>query len=180
MENLTRTSLGLWIAYVLPGSACLYAIALFYEELFSVLRLSLSIDKEFFLSIVLFSTVLSLGLIVNAFNWVILQQGVFRSFGIRVSNVSKDSSAGGRELRLSALDENMRYAQFYGNMFLIMPFLSYQFFCRMAFAQESHIYVSVLIYVFLQIVLIFTAAEAYKRYIICVVEKKKSRRITYA
>lgn len=119
MKDITSTSFGLVIAYLLPGLALLYAIGLLEPHVGALFATFLGADSNFGL----FLLVILLGLVAG------LQITVFRSLLFEELTTNRlqaeDFTHLDSEDKLlafrAAVDENYRYHQFWGGIALVVP-----------------------------------------------------------
>ena len=173
MENFTRTSFGLMIAYVVPGFLGLFALS------FSDLRIKSYIEKNFLtgnellMTLICLSTVLFIGLVVNAFNYLLLQRIVFSKIKPPPTTIPSNPNDAHVQLIVSTLDENMRYAQFYGNVFLLIPLLEYHYLIRTDIPNFWDTILVLFWFFILEWVLLLNAKESYRRYVSRLTELSK-------
>lgn len=124
MKDVTSTSFGLLMAYLLPGLVGLYSIGFWSDSVRDMFRTFLAAQWQVGLFLLLLAAALITGLLVGALRWVL------------VDTIAKDKQLApesfkklANDTRFSAfcyvVDENFRYHQFWGGMVLVMPL----FFC---------------------------------------------------
>ena len=124
MKDITSTSFGLAVAYLLPGLAGFYSLSFWFPIVRGVFeRFSGSqIPFGFVMLVILVSLIV--GLQLSAFRFFIFEFWLKRKFGPEASvfaNLTEDRSNG---VRL-AIDEAYRYHQFWGGMAIVqlaLPF----------------------------------------------------------
>lgn len=123
MKDVTSTSFGLLIAFLLPGFVGLYALSFWCSTLRRVFDTFLTVESNVGLSIMVLLAALALGLQVTVLRWVIFECWICKKDRL----VPADFGALGDESKLSsfraAVDEHYRYHQFWGGMVVVIPVL---------------------------------------------------------
>jgi len=123
MKDVTSTSFGLLIAFLLPGLVGLYALSFWWTTLRRVFDTFLTVESNVGLSVMVLLAALALGLQVTVLRWVIFECWICKKDRL----VPTDFAALGGESKLSsfraAVDEHYRYHQFWGGMVLVIPVL---------------------------------------------------------
>jgi hypothetical protein len=124
MKDITTTSFGLIIAYLLPGLAGLYGITLLIDPVGKVSNPIFNTQSDVALFLMALAAAIIVGLQVNVIRWVIYEEFIFRE--LRLPR-DLDYGALKDEVRLKSIiainEENYRYHQFYGGMTVTMPLL---------------------------------------------------------
>ena len=123
MKDVTSTSFGLIIAYLLPGLTGLTALSFKYPPLRNQLTVFLSADSNvgLFLIVVLFA--LAIGLEISAARWLIFEYIFFRHYKLYKKDFTRLCVEETLTAFRAAVDENYRYHQFWGGMAIVLPFL---------------------------------------------------------
>ena len=78
LKDLTSTSFGYLMAFLLPGMILLYGIGLWYPSLFPALQAADKADASIGPSIIYLLVCVAAGLIISAVRWVFYEKGVCR------------------------------------------------------------------------------------------------------
>jgi len=174
MKDVTSTSFGFLIAYLLPGLVALYAFSLWLDPIQSQLKVFLTADANVGLFLLVILAAIALGLQVTAVRWVLFELVLFLVlfelvFGWKLRLSKSDFASlgvpGKLEAFRAATDEYYRYHQFWGGMTIVLPILylglrssksldfSWAKSCWTAFA-----------FVVIEVITFAAAIEAYRRY----------------
>jgi hypothetical protein len=124
MTDITTTSFGLIIAYLVPGFAGLYALAFWFSgvrKLFDTFVTTTAQSAVGPFLVVLIAALL-IGLVVNSLRWAIFEWGrpdVLQPVDLR--ELAKDRLL--LDVFLTRIDENFRHYQYGGNMAVVLPTL---------------------------------------------------------
>lgn len=121
MKDLTTTSFGLVIAYVLPGSAGLYALSLLITPFKNVGDRFFTANADVGLFLLVLAAAVVAGLQINVLRWALYEKFLFSD--LKLSELSYGKLDGENKLKivLYIIEENYRYHQFYGGMTIVMP-----------------------------------------------------------
>jgi|GEM_PF-1588738 len=123
MKDLTSTTFGLLIAFIIPGIICLFAVSYWIQPLQNLFVLFLTSDANVGLFFIVFFIGTALGLEIS-----IIRSYIFKSWLCKSYQLSDDDFEGlHRSEYLTAfrasVDENLRYHQFWGGMVITIPIL---------------------------------------------------------
>lgn len=174
IKNITTRSFGLIIAYLLPGFVCVLAISYWWVSLRELIEnfLKSKSDVGSFLFALLLC--LLLGLLMNAIRWVVYEKCFLRRHELPSGYFVKMSQSDRLLAVHTAIDENFRYHQFYGNLSLVIPVLyielllsSFTAISPLSVSSCRFCVISVATIVFLVIetAIIWAAVAAFLRYI---------------
>jgi len=121
MKDVTSTSFGLLIAFLLPGFAGFCSLSFYSYQIRNTLDKfwEANSDVGAFLLVLLLSLII--GLLVTQIRWVMFEIGLCRNVHLDLASKA--------ELRIetkfvafrAAVDETYRYHQFFGGMAVVMP-----------------------------------------------------------
>jgi len=121
MKDLTVTSFGLVIAYLLPGLIGLYGLSFWSKTLKNMFSTFLTIQSNVGLFLILVLAALAIGLFVNGLRWLTFEVLFFKKYGPQGSYLKALSG----ERKLSAyrvvIDETYRYQQWWGGAMFVIP-----------------------------------------------------------
>src|SRR5882757_4441646 len=121
--DVTSTSFGLVIAYLLPGLAGLACLPFWSQRAKSVLDTFTKTESNVGLFLLVVMVGLAIGLMIAALRWVIYELLLCRSYRLRPEDFAH---LGVDEKRLeaftAAVDAHYRYHQFWGGMSVAIPF----------------------------------------------------------
>jgi uncharacterized membrane protein YwzB len=165
-KDITASSFGLLIAYVLPGFVALVTLAFWSSQVAAQFDAFLKSDSKIGLFLLVVLAALILGVELTAFRWVIFDRWLCRKIRLGADEFkvlqTQDKIAAFR----MAIDEHYRYHQFWGGLVPVVPF----FFLGVAYAQNALPCSSagaLLIFGFLVVesVTVAAAVDSYKRYV---------------
>ncbi len=122
MKDISSTTFGFLIAYLLPGITGLFVISLWSEPLGEVFTTFTTSESNIglFLLVVLFAIVV--GLQISIFRWLLYEEWICRGSKLE----PEDFKNLGDEFKFAAFrataDEHYRYHQFWGAISIILPF----------------------------------------------------------
>jgi small-conductance mechanosensitive channel len=185
MKDITSTSFGFLIAYLLPGLVALYAFSLWLDPIQSQLKVFLTADANVGLFLLVILTAIALGLQLTAVRWVVFELLLFKALLKIVIRKFKRWSKKHRlseQLRLSeedfsslgvpgkleafraATDEHYRYHQFWGGMTIVLPILYLALRSSPSYSSWVKSCWSVAVFVVIEIITFAAAIKAYSRY----------------
>ena len=164
MKDLTSTSFGYVIAFVLPGIVGLFALASWFPGLGELLEPATSKDATLGPSFFLLLSCLTVGLIIGAARHYIFQKGLCRRHQLQ-PDIFKGLSGERLVAFKAAVDEHYRYHQFYGGCAIALPIL----FCgwiRQIWPNLGVLksFVIILAFIGFDLFLVVTAIDAFKQY----------------
>ncbi len=122
-KDITSTSFGLVIAFFLPGIAGLYALQSWSPMLKKVFEKFLAAESDVGLFLIVMLGALGLGLLVTLFRWLIFERLMCRAHRLTTADFAELGDEPTLMAFRAAVDEHYRYHQFWGGMFVVMPFL---------------------------------------------------------
>jgi hypothetical protein len=128
MKDVTSTSFGLVIAFLLPGLLALYALTYFSDTARATFFAFQGTTSDLGLFLLTILAGLGMGLEVTAVRWV-----VFEEFRRKKSKLDSDlfsQLSDDKKLTAfrAAVDEHYRYHQFWGGIFVVFPLLCWGWF----------------------------------------------------
>jgi len=123
LKDVTSTSFGYIIAFLLPGLAALYALSLWSAKTAEMLRTFLTSNSNIGLFLLVIATALGLGLLVSVWRAFLFQRWFYRGDRLRPSDFAQLSSEAKLTAYRAAIDETYRYHQFFGGITVVLPFL---------------------------------------------------------
>jgi hypothetical protein len=164
MKDVTSTSFGLVIAYLLPGLMALYALSYFSAPVHSLFATFLQAQSNVGLFLLVTLAALAVGLQVSIVRSLIFQYWLCRKWSLSAEDFATLAAEGRLTAFRAAVDEHLRYHQFWGGMVVAMPIL----FGRWIFDQptwSSDQIVLVLTFLALEAVTVWAAWQAYVAYV---------------
>lgn len=163
MKDVTATSFGLVIAYLLPGVAGLYVLSFWSPDLGKVFDAFLKAQSNVGLFFLLTLAALLVGLEVTLLRWLIFEKWFSPVSALKPADFDNLKTEDLLAAFRGAVDEHYRYHQFWGNMAIVLPFAVITtihesvWSCRAIFA--------VLFLVILEGITCIAAREAYRHYV---------------
>jgi hypothetical protein len=187
MKDVTSTSLGLLIAYLLPGLAALYAFSLWLDPIQSQLKVFLTANANVGLFLLVILIAIALGMQITAIRWVVFEllffkallELVIRTFKrwsskhklaeqFKLSKVNFSSLRDPAKLSAfqAVTDEHYRYHQFWGGMTIVLPllYLGLRSSSSLDFSWAKSCW-SAFAFVIIEVITLAAAIEAYRRYV---------------
>ena len=122
MKDVTSTSFGIVIAFVLPGLAAFYSLSFWSSIVNNILKTFLTVNSNVGLFLLVFAAAVIIGLHVTLIRWLLFEVWLCRAHKL---DPSFFRNLGMAEERLSAfravVDEHYRYHQFWGGMAVVIP-----------------------------------------------------------
>jgi len=122
MKELTSTSFGYLIAFLLPGVLGLYALSYWFPEAGALLQHILKADATVGPSLVFLLVAVGVGLCLSAVRYFILQRGLYRKKCL-AENLHRRLKPDQLALFNAYAEQHYRYHQFYGNCWVAILIL---------------------------------------------------------
>ncbi|MBZ5494459.1 MAG: hypothetical protein LAO76_26340 [Acidobacteriia bacterium] len=120
MKDVSATSFGYVIGFLLPGMLGLYALGFWFPEVHSLLQPATSKDATLGPSFFLLLSALTVGLLVGGIRFYVFQEWICRKH--KLGHEMFKGLTGDRLTSFKAVvDEHYRYHQFYGGCAVAMP-----------------------------------------------------------
>jgi hypothetical protein len=127
MKDITTTSFGLIIAYLLPGSVGLYGLSFLIGSLKTTADKFFSANADVGLFLTMVAAALVIGLQINVLRWVTYEKFLFPNTTLSQLDYGRLQTEAKLKMVLYIIEENYRYHQFYGGMSIIMPLVYFAF-----------------------------------------------------
>lgn len=168
MKDVTSTSFGLLIAYVLPGMVGFYSLKYYSCNVKIIFETFLTANSNVGLFFMVILAALVIGLTVTTYRWLIYECIFCRSQRLKAADFA---AIGDNENKLIAFradtDELYRYHQFWGGMTLVFPLFIVGLLIENVNSMSKSIFILCCIGSFATEIIIGKAAiEAYNRYVI--------------
>jgi hypothetical protein len=111
LKDVTSTSFGLLIAFLLPGLEASYALSLWSDSVAKVLNIFLTSSSNLGLFLLVLTGALTFGLVVAVFRWLVFELWICRRHKLRNSDFARLTIRGepaepSRELKLIAIQDD--------------------------------------------------------------------------
>jgi hypothetical protein len=162
MKDLTSTSFGYLIAFLLPGVFGLYAISYWSPSVEALLQPIYKADTTAGPSIVLLLIAVGMGVCVSAARWLVFEELLFRT-----KRFTSDKYAGFNSAKLTLhktfAEEHYRYHQFYGGcaICLLILFVGWS---RQSWRCDWHTLWIVVGFVLFEALLVTAARDTFCKY----------------
>jgi hypothetical protein len=123
VKDVTSTSFGLFIAFLLPGLVGLFAVSFWFPIMRSLFTTFLTAESNvgLFFLVILASVVI--GLEVTVIRWVLFEELLCRPSRLRPEDFANLDSESKLTAFRACVDEHYRYHQFWGGMTIVIPIL---------------------------------------------------------
>jgi len=163
IKDVTSTTFGLIIAYLLPGIAGLYAMSFWSVRIETWFGRVLDGDASFGLILFMILGATVVGLQLSVVRSLVFECVLCRDCHFDSAALTGISDAGKFAAYRMLIDEQLRYHQFWGAMSVAQPVLFYGWIAK----QQVHripIWVSVLLTILCEAATIYAAIESLRRY----------------
>jgi len=166
LKDVTSTSFGYIIAYLVPGVVLFYGLELWHPNLFPFLQGENKNETTIGPSVIFLLGCLASGLLINAFRWLMYEKGLCRKKTFDKSHFSGLNQSEKLIIFRAVADEHYRYHQSYGNISIaVIPAFAY--FVLLSLRSGSCCRSALLILLFLgcEALLMYTAKDCYCKYV---------------
>lgn len=164
MKDITSTSFGLTIAYMLPGMVGAYSLVPLSQPLGDLFKGFLTAPSNVGLFFVLALVSLTIGLQITAMRWIIYECVLCFRWKLTANDFALLNSDSKLAAFRAVVDEHYRYHQFWGGMSIALPclYLSVDLFTNIPIAKACLLRIASFS---LELVTCSAAIVAYKRYV---------------
>jgi len=122
LKDLTSTSFGYVIAFLLPGLICLYGLSFWFKEVPAILQPTSNPESSLGPSLVFLLLALAIGLFVSAGRWLLYEKFLCKDKCFAPQHFQRLRTPDQLTAFKAVVDEHYRYHQFFGGMTLaIVP-----------------------------------------------------------
>ena len=172
MTDITSTSFGLIIAFLLPGLTGLVSLSFWSVSVLRIFQAFLTVESNVGLFLLVVLTALTMGLLITIVRWVIFECWLCRSEKLQPADFASLGKKDGLEAFRAAVDEHYRYHQFWGGMTVALPMFYAGWLHSVHSALDCLTTLwSLLVFLGLEVLLVVAAKAAYRNYV------TRSRRI---
>lgn len=166
MKDVTSTSFGLVIAFLLPGFVGLYSLTFWSANVQEMFHTFLTAQSNLGLFLLVVLVALVIGLLVTPLRWLLFERFLCKSYFL----TPDDFAELGTEAKLvafrAATDELYRYHQFWGGTAIAMlPLYVGWLWDSWSFLNYAEISLSIIGFITVEVVTGLAAIEAYRRHI---------------
>jgi hypothetical protein len=166
MKDLTSTSFGYVIAFLLPGLLGLYALSYWSSGVGELLQPALKADATVGPSIILLLIALGIGLCISAIRFFAFEKFLCRKHSFPADMFAKLTAENRLTSFKAVVDEHYRYHQFYGGCAVALVVLCAGWLHSQVHAGRCGRLVLISLgFLAFEGMLIQTAADAFKRYV---------------
>jgi len=163
MKDLTSTSFGYLIGFVLPGMLGLYALSGWFPEVGALLQPMLKADATVGPSLVLIIIAAGMGVILSAVRFFIFEKLLYRKHRLP-ENLYRGLGEDKLTVHKALAEEHYRYHQFYGGCF-VAALVWLPAWVRGHWALDYRLGYVALGFVLLELLLERSAADTFKKYV---------------
>lgn len=163
IKDVTSTTFGLIIAYLLPGLTAFYAMSFWSLRVKNWFDRILSGDASFGLSLFIILGAIVIGLQLSVARWLVFECAICRDCRFDAKTLARVSDAGKFPVYRMLVDEQLRYHQFWGAMSFAQPVLFWGWLAT----QKEHrtpTWLSIVLMLLCEIATICAAIASLKRY----------------
>jgi hypothetical protein len=164
MKDVTSTSFGLLIAFLLPGLAALYAFSLWPGPIQSLFQVFLTAESNVGLFLLVILAAIALGIQVTAIRWVLFELLFCRRHRLSKEAFSNLGDPGKLAAFRAATDEHYRYHQFWGGLTIVLPILYLGLRSPSSNSAWAKSCWTAVVFMVLEVITFAAAIEAYSRY----------------
>jgi hypothetical protein len=165
MKDLTSTSFGYVIAFLLPGLCGLYALSYWSGAVDQLLQPAIKADATVGPSVILLLIALGIGLCVSAVRFFVFEKFLCRKHHFPPDMFGKLTKENRLVSFKAVVDEQYRYHQFYGGCAVVLVVVVAGWLHNhLHTASCGKIVLIVLAFMALEWMLVQTATDAFKRY----------------
>ena len=164
LKDLTSTSFGYIIAFLLPGLACLYGVGLWYNQVPALLQPASNSESTLGPSLVFLLASTAAGLLVSAVRWLLYEKLLCKSKRFASDHFKKLQTPEKLSSFKAVVDEHYRYHQFFGGMSIgLLPL----FVAWIRLHRTSNLWLTaiLLVAIALEALLIVTGIDTYCKYV---------------
>jgi hypothetical protein len=123
MKDVTSTSFGLLIAFLLPGLLALFGFALWEPSLASIFNTFLTAESNLGLFLLVILGAILTSLEISLVRWLLFELLLCRRHRLTPADFSELGAQGKLKAFQGAVEEHYRYHQFWGGIAIVIPFL---------------------------------------------------------
>lgn len=166
MKDVTSTSFGYVIAFLLPGLIGLYGLGYWSETMHGLLEPAFSATATVGPSVILLLGALAIGLCISALRCFVFEKACCHKHHFPKDMFAKLCEGDRLTSFRAVVDEHYRYHQFYGGCFLavIILYVGWIWRSHPVLTHAEFIMLSIS-FITLEVLLFLTAVDAYRKYI---------------
>lgn len=166
MKDITSTSFGFIIAFLLPGLVGLYGVAFWSPPTRQILRTFLTVQSNVGLFLLAILAALIIGLLVTAFRALIFERWFHNLDHLDPADFAGLATEAKLVAFRAAIDEHYRYHQFWGGMTVVMP-VSYVGWIKESWnaLSAASILLTFVVFMVVEVVSAWAAVDAYQRFV---------------
>ncbi len=166
MKDVTSTSFGLVIAFLLPGMVGLFAVSFWFPALSNLFITFSKIESNLGLFFMVILASVAVGLELTVIRWGLFEILLCRKFRLRAEDFANLNSEKNLESFRACVDEHYRYHQFWGEMSVNIPILYAGWIRSLSENTEEHMkFICILLFLLLECLTIIAARQSYINYI---------------
>jgi hypothetical protein len=163
MKDLTSTSFGYLIGFVLPGIFGVYALSGLFPQASILLQPMLNADASVGPSVMLFVIAVGIGVIVGAMRFFVFEKLLYRKYRLP-EKLYRGLSEERLTLHKALAEEHYRYHQFYGGCF-VAGLIWLPGWLRVHWVLDWQLAYVMLGFVLFELLLERSAFDAFKKYV---------------
>jgi len=165
MKDLTSTSFGILIGFVVPGMMGLLAVAYWLHPARAAFASFATSSSTFGITLLVLLISVGIGVQLSVIRWIVFERIVCRSPGIPDNYFKLLIDEGRRSAFRSVVDEHYRYHQFHGAMVIVFPVLYFGWGMEIFGVSTQALFASALACLAVWAALFFGAVDSYRKYV---------------
>jgi hypothetical protein len=166
MKDLTSTSFGYVIAFLLPGIVCVYGFTFLSDNIRSLLQPTLSGSATFISGLIALLAALTVGLLISGVRFLIFEKLLCRKHRLDAGTFERLVSSERFSVFKAVVDEHYRYHQFWGGFFIALIPLYIGWLLQQG-ESPSHLAIcsTVLPFIAIELLAAYCAYDSYRKYV---------------
>jgi len=165
LKDLTSTSFGYIIAFLLPGILGLYALTFWSPQIGALFQPIFNGDAAIGPSAIFLLLALGMGVSVSAVRFVIFEKGVCRKHQLSPKMFEVLAAENKLASFKAAVDEHYRYHQFYGGCVISFPILFVGWWQMHGWEFTTRLVIGGVGFIIVGLLFAYSASDCFKKYV---------------
>lgn len=164
MKDLTSTTFGYLIGFLLPGVFGLFALSAWFPEAGVILQPVMKADASIGPSVAFLLIAVGMGMCLNAIRWLVFEKWICKAHQLPPNMFTLLTKENALTAFKSVVDEHYRYHQFYGCC-AVAAFVLFVGWLHKNFVQDWRILWVIVGFVAVELVLGYAGADTFEKYV---------------